>query len=78
MDIHNVYKSPGKVPEMVTYFVTQTVSDGLPATDFNTLADDLFKCGHAQNIHVCTTSEALSTAFQKCCIYKVMIHLDSS
>ena len=39
-DIRSAYKSPSEVPEfnyshIITYFVTRTVSDGLPANDLN-------------------------------------------
>ena len=66
VDIRSAYKSPNKVPEFnysqITYFVTRTVSDGLPASDFkssNVSADNLFKCGCVQNIQVNSTSESL-------------------
>ena len=85
------YKSPGEVPEfnfsqIITYFVTRTISDGLPASDFkfsNVLADNLFKCGHVQNIQVNSTSESLLVKadclpeMRKDYIYKLMIHLGS-
>ena len=44
--------------QMVTYFVSRTVSDGLPAGDFNAMnkkAKRIFDCGHVQNIQVCTS-----------------------
>jgi len=67
VDICSAYQSPSEVPEfnyshIITYFATRTVSDGLPASDFkssNASADNLFKCGHIQNIQVSSTSESL-------------------
>ena len=47
---------------IVTYFVTRTVCDSLPATDLKSInksADNLFRCGHVQEIVVCTTTSLL-------------------
>ena len=41
--------------QLVEYFVSRTVSDGLPAGDFksmNTKAKGLFDCGHVQNMDI--------------------------
>ena len=46
----------------VTYFVSRTVSDGLPATDLksvNKSAENLFRCGHVQDIIVCTANMSI-------------------
>ena len=54
---------------MITYFVTRTVIDGLPANDFKSInksAKYLFDCGHVQNIQVGNTSSLLLTACPKC------------
>ena len=91
VDIRSAYKSPNEVPEfnysqIITYFVTRTVSDGLPVSDFkssNVSADNLFKCGHVQNIQVNSTSELLLVKgdclpeMRKDCVYKLIIHLGS-
>ena len=91
VDIRNVYKSPNEVPEfnysqIITYFVTRTVSDGLPASDFkssNVSADNLFKCGHVQNIQVNSTGESLLVKgnclpeMRKDCVYKLIMRLGS-
>ena len=45
---------------IVAYFVTRTVADGLPASDFksiNNSGENLFLCGHVQAIQVCRTDE---------------------
>ena len=62
-DIKVAYQSRSQVPsfshgQMITYFVSRTVSDGLPAGDFkamNIKAKRIFDCGHIQNIQVCTS-----------------------
>ena len=91
VDICSAYKSPNEVPEfnysqIITYFVTRTVSDVLPVSDFkssNVSADNLFKCGHVQNIQVNSTSESLLVKWdclpemRKDCVYKLIIHLGS-
>ena len=67
MDICSAYRCPNEVPELnysqiITHFVTRTVSDGLPVSDFKSSdvsADNLFKCGHVQNTEVNSTSESL-------------------
>ena len=43
----------------VTYFVSRTASDRLPAKDLmsvNKSAENLFRCGHVQDIIVCTAN----------------------
>ena len=47
---------------IVSYFVNHSVCDGLPAGDFkaiNKSAENLFMCGHVQNIQVCATDNNL-------------------
>ena len=47
---------------IVTYFVTQRVNDSLPAGDFksmNNSAENLFRCGHVQNIQLVTVDDRL-------------------
>ena len=42
--------------QIISYFVTRTVDDGLPAADFksiNNSACSLYRCGHVQKIEVC-------------------------
>ena len=58
--ISTAYSSPESVPQftmghIVTYFVTRTVCDSLPATDLKSInksAENLFRCGHVQEIVV--------------------------
>ena len=60
-DIRQAWKYPQEVPcftngLIVQYFVTCTVHDGLPASDFKSInqsALHLYRCGHVQNIEVC-------------------------
>jgi hypothetical protein len=62
-----VYKSPDAVfrfnnGHIVSYFVTRSVIDGLPAGDFqsiNSSAENLFRCGHIQGIEICPVTTAL-------------------
>lgn len=59
-DLRGAFTCPDEVPsfsngQMVTYFVSRTVCDGLPAGDFksmNTAAKRLYDCGHVQCIKV--------------------------
>ena len=59
-DIKTVYKSSSEIPpfsnaQIVSYFVTRTVSDGLASSDFKSLnqsALNLFRCGHVQSVEV--------------------------
>ena len=47
---------------IVSCFVNRSVYDGLPAGDFkaiNSLAENLFVCGHVQSIQVCATDNNL-------------------
>ena len=53
--LENFHFSLGHI---VSYFVNCFVCDGLPAGDFkdiNKSAENLFVCGHVQNIQVCAT-----------------------
>ena len=70
--------------QIITYFVTRTAVDGLPANDLkaiNTSAQHLFKCGHVQDIKFMITGHL---AFQAKCIpamrkdriYKLSLLLD--
>ena len=57
--LENFHFSSGHI---VSYFVNRSVCDGLPAGDFkaiNKSAENLFVCGHVQNIHVCATEDNL-------------------
>ena len=59
-DFKTVYKPPSEFPpftnaQIVSYFVTRTVSDGLASSDFKSLnqsALNLFHCGHVQSVEV--------------------------
>ena len=71
----------------VAYFVTRTVKDFLPAGDFksvNKSAENLFRCGHVQNIQSVSVNNILyikSTCLpemQKDCVYCVQMALESS
>lgn len=65
-NVKKAYSCKSEVPsfshgQMVTYFVSRTVSDGLPAGDFNAMnkkARSLYDCGHVQNIEVGTSTDA--------------------
>ena len=65
MTITTAFSHPSDVPQfntghIVAYFVTRIVSDSLPAADLksvNKSAEILFRCGHVQDIQVCTTKE---------------------
>ena len=67
IDIKSAYSRAEDVPSftygnMITYFVTRTVTDGLPANDFKSInksAKYLFDCGHVQNVQVGNTSSLL-------------------
>ena len=62
-NVTKAYSSPADVPHfkighIVTYFVNRTVCDGHPAEDLksvNKSAENLFRCGHVQEIKVCST-----------------------
>lgn len=84
-----VFQCAEKVPsfcngQLVEYFVSRTVSDGLPAGDFksiNTKAKGLFDCGHVQAIQVSFSSSHLWIR-ANCCpemkkdvLYKVVMSL---
>ena len=83
--------SAGKVimnnSNIVAYFVSRSVYDGLPAGDFkaiNKSAQYLFGCGHVQHIEYCCTSDV--TYVRTNCIpemrkdrfYKIVVELDNS
>ena len=91
---HNIklaYKSPVDVPQfnnaqIVSYFVTRTVSDGLQAGDFksvNQSAVNLFRCGHVQQIEVSSLESKLFVRakclpeMRKDRVYKVLISLST-
>ena len=71
---------------IVTYFVTRSVVDGLPAGDFkliNSSAVNLFKSGHVQNIEVSFSSPTLYMRasclpeMKKHTMYKLNLSFDS-
>ncbi len=88
-DVKLAYSNKSEIPsfshgQMVTYFVSRTVSDGLPAGDFNamnTKAKRIYNCGHVQNIQVCAYSSFLwmrANCFPeiyKNTVYKIIISL---
>lgn len=48
------------IGNIVAYFYYRTVSDDLPAADFKSIsksAENLFRCGHVQDIQVCCINE---------------------
>ena len=50
------------IGHIVAYFFYRTVSDNLPASDFKSVsksAENLFRCGHVQDIQVCCIDELL-------------------
>lgn len=70
--------------QIITYFVTRTAVDGLPANDLkaiNTSAQDLFKCDHVQDIkymiagHLAVQAKCIP-AMRKDRIYKLSLLLD--
>jgi hypothetical protein len=72
---------------MVTYLVSRTVSDGLPAGDFNAMnqkAKKIFDCGHAQNIQVCTCLSCVwiradcHPELKKNTVYKIVLSLSNN
>ena len=72
---------------IVVYFVTRMVKDFLPAGDFksvNKSAENLFRCGHVQNIQSVSVNNILyikSTCLpemQEDCVYYVQMALESS
>ncbi len=58
------FKCTSDIPQfnnghIVLFFVTLSVIDGLPSSDFKSIsssAENLFKCGHVQNIEVNITN----------------------
>ena len=72
-DIRNAYTKREKVPlfthgQVITYFVTRTVSDGLPAGDFkgmNEKAKRLYECGHIQSVMVRVLNSQYVTRYEK-------------
>ena len=91
VDIRRAYTTAAEVPkftngQMVTYFVCQTVSDGLPAGDFkaiNSKAKGLYDCGHIQNVEVSSTAERVWVRsdcipeMKKNSIYKTIVSLSN-
>ena len=70
--------------QIITYFVTRTVVDGLPTNDLkaiNTSAKHLFECGHVQDIkfmivgHLAFQAKC-NPATRKDCIYNLSSLLD--
>ena len=75
--------------QIISYFVTRTALDGLPAGDFkyvNSSALSLFRCGHVQKILVCHNSSATSIYIRADClpeikkdqVYKIVMLLQES
>ena len=69
--------------QIITYFVTRTSIDSLPANDLkaiNNSAQNLFKCGHVQDIkeandeHLYNKAECIPE-MKKNCIYKINLLL---
>lgn len=87
-----MYTSPSSVPrftnaQIVTYFVTRTVTDKLPSSDFKSLnqsAVDLFRCGHVQHVEASSSSRSLwirarcLPEMKKDRVYKLLIALNNS
>ena len=89
-DIRQVWKSSQEVPcftngHIVQYFVTRTVHDGLPASDFKSINQSalyLYCGGHVQNIEVCTSGRVW---IRSIClpemkndeVYKIFVSLDN-
>ncbi len=67
ISILKVFKNTSDLPKfnnghIVSYFVTRSVIDGVPSGDFksiNSSVENLFRCGHVQNIEVNTTDSTL-------------------
>ena len=89
-DIRQAWKSPQEVPcftngHIVQYFVTRTVHDGLPASDFKSINQSalyLYRCGHVQNIEVCTSARVWIRSIclpemKKDEVYKLYVSLDN-
>ena len=75
--------------QIISYFVSRTADDGLPASDFksvNSSALSLFRCDHVQKIRVCHQISSSSTFICADClpemkkdrVYKVEIELEHS
>ena len=91
-NLTSAFSGPEVVPsfsngQMIEYFVTRTVSDGLPAGDFKSMnkrAKGRFDCGHVQNIQInISSSHVLLRAsclpeMKKDTVYKVRMSLESS
>ena len=87
--IKTAFSTPEEVPkfshgQMISYFVTRTLDDGLPAGDFkgiNKKAMHLFQCGHIQHIEIKTSDLSLDVRadclpeMKKHMVYKVMVSL---
>ena len=66
-NIKQAYSKPAQVPSfnhghMISYFVSRTATDGLPAGDIksiNKAAKHLYDCGHVQNVEVGNTNAAI-------------------
>lgn len=54
---------------VIGYFVTRTADDGLPAGDFKSInesASNLYRCGHVQEIQVCSDANSNLCIRAKC------------
>ena len=83
--ISSAFSKPEDVPEfsygqMIGYFITKTVKDGLPAGDFkgmNKKVMNLFRCGHVQHIEISCEETSLNTRaeMKKDSLYKIKMSL---
>ena len=87
--IKTAFSTPEDVPkfshgQMISYFVTRTLNDGLPAGDFkgiNQKSMHLFQCGHIQHIDIKISESSLDIRcdclpeMKKHTVYKVLINL---
>ena len=75
--------------QIISYFVTRTADDGLPASDFksiNSSALSLFRCGHVKKIHVCHQITPANVFIRADClpemkkdrVYKTEMELENS
>ena len=74
--------------QIITYFITRTVDDSLPAGDFRSINKsgcNLYRCGHVQKIEVCHASSSDKVYIRADClpemrkdrVYKIILKLDS-
>ena len=66
-NLKQAYSQPAPVPSfnhghMISYFVSHTATDGLPAGDIksiNKAAKHLYDCGHVQNVEIGYTNTTI-------------------